>query len=456
MRVFTDKMAGKPESIFSQLYRLTKNIELGTREIQQKVEDKKRNFQDDDNDKAVQILQEKKSQVKQLKTDANTTLKSLSSGGNNFNQVLTACQTLIENQREELNKIESYLSNYGYVGPVLEKEKDEEGDEEAEDKEETEDIDSISENKKTTASEMINTPPPNTKKSASRTPRMEDFGISNYGLQAISRMAQNKPVTGRDTRVKVTDRDNIMTPTTNHCNQSVPSVFHHDGFTVTPSIMDLSQWPLYTPDSCLPTANCKKNIYDQHANSPSVFATEATDSPLSPVFRTPAFKQMHHKLKESEHHKIPQPSFEQRFDSPVPPVLQTPGMKQIKKGLDDRVEVDNSYISNYNTASITADDDEEPEPPELTMTFQELTELNTIYKYNTTVTEPKEPVSLTQKLGHKIENKTPPVLELLSTRLNKMGIMPDASPCKGDLPPPPPMLFGKYRFSQNQENLPPH
>ncbi|KAK6170749.1 hypothetical protein SNE40_019062 [Patella caerulea] len=450
-------MAGKSESIFSQLYRLTKNIELGTREIQQKVEDKKRNFQDDDdNDKAVQILQEKKSQVKQLKTNASSTLKSLSSSGRNFDQVLTACQTLIESQREELNKIESYLSNYGYVRPVVEEDKDEEGDEETEDKEETEDIDSTSGNKKTSESETINTPPPNTKKSASRTPRMEDFGISSYGLQAISRMAQNKPVTGHNTRVKVTDQVNIMTPTTNYRNQSIPSAFNHDGFTVTPSIMDLSQWPLYTPDSCLPRANCKKNIYDQHANSPSVFATEATDSPLSPVLRTPAFKQMHHKLKESEHHKIPQPSFEQRSDSPVPPVLQTPGMKQIKKSLDDRVEVDNTYISNYNTTSIAAAaDDEEPEPPELTMTFQELTELSSIYKYNTTVTEPKEPVSLTQKLGHKIENKTPPVLELLSSRLNKMGIMPEASPCKGDLPPPP-TLFGKYKFSQNQENLPPH
>ncbi|ESO89375.1 hypothetical protein LOTGIDRAFT_154483 [Lottia gigantea] len=458
-------MTDKTEPFFKQLYKLTHHIDTSISELHGKLEEKV--DYNCDNSQSVAILHDTKKEVRQLKKEAQSTFTDFSCNGKNFGRILSACQSFIDSSRSQLNKIEEHLSSYGYTRQVSQSNKmsntaTETENEDTDENDDDEDVDNEDYDEgtyvvKNGKSKDITTPSPtkNKKPDLSKTPKLEDFGISSYGMQAMFRYTQNKQPSVRPSEIK----DEAMEPPCGHYHNridSVPQAFQHNGLTVTPSIVGMFQWPPQTPDSCTPAPSFKKGLYYQNNTfSPEVFSqkskTSHLESPVPPAFRTPGINQLN--KVQINNAVLPQPSFTTDLDSPAPPVFQTPGMKYsgniIKESMKHSELLENKVSHDYML--------EEPELPELTMTFQDISQLTSYKNKKTTATaeevnEPQKPLGLKAKFGYDADIATPPHLELLSSRLIKMGIAPSNSPYKT---PPQPTLLSRYRQRGNQENIAP-
>ncbi|XP_041350582.1 uncharacterized protein LOC121369622 [Gigantopelta aegis] len=193
-------------------------------------------------------------------------------------------------------------------------------------------------------------------------------------------------------------------------------------------------------------------------------------SPAAPQFVAPGAKQINKALKASEEVTV---QADRIIQSPCIPTFVTPGAKQIWKSTLDDVTSQRSHMSDgdggdskrpvrrkVNTELFK---DDAPEPPEFTMSLQDLTELTQSFNMKSGSSDCRP---LTGSVECSVTCTTPVMPQMLSDQLEKLGMMPMGNvmpkcpnsafrPLNSRIPRPP-KLMGNYGFSYDQdENFPP-
>ncbi|XP_067675363.1 spindle and kinetochore-associated protein 3-like [Haliotis asinina] len=508
-------------SVFCQLRSLARRLDQGVADIQKKVADPRKRS-DSSYAHAYKHLQEVKKDIHALKEEAQEKLACQQISTHRLQQVLDLLPRLIESQRRTLTGTEDYLEQYGYVKQVkktiptdavvkpevsviVHDNNDEEGDGSI--KEEPDAV-----NDEAIVHETAScTPPTRTKPSECKTPRLEDFGLSDFTLSILQKGRSCVPTQ------HVTQPSSLYVPHQGLSEDSpTPALFKHNGLLVTPSLMGGRYIPQQTPDCNRMGCDLPQPMFTE--DSPAPFLTPADKvawrrpdvrpnydtqgSPVPPVLNTPGAKQINKQLYRET---VKKPAFTEDNDSPIPPLLMTPGMKQISKTitvpqvsstLNNKPDNDSPVVPVLMTPGVkqiqksvtdmkapsvpvpASSWDKEPEMPEFTLSLQDITQLTQSFRLNnsTSCMNPPEAPTL---LGKQIKDRdTPPLPELLSTRLANLGTMPGMSTVSsvpntkaGDDTmsarilkatqcdtPPPPTLFGKYNFTskyEHRENIPP-
>ncbi|XP_046571652.1 uncharacterized protein LOC124279820 [Haliotis rubra] len=507
-------------SVFCQLRNLARRLDQGVVDIQKKVTDPgKHSDRDSSYAHAYKHLQDVKKDVHALKEEAQDKLASQQISTYRLQQVLDLLPRLIESQRRTLTGTEDYLEQYGYVKQVkktiptdavlkpevttvvVHDNSDGEGDDS--NKEEPETVNDE-------ATHETATPPTRTKPSECKTPRLEDFGLSDFTLNILQKGRSYAPTQ------HVPQPSSLYAPHQGLSEDSpTPALFKHNGLLVTPSLMGGRYIPQQTPDCNRMGYHLPQPMFTE--DSPAPFVTPADKggwrrldvrpnydtkgSPVPPVLNTPGAKQINKQLYREN---VKKPAFTEDKDSPIPPLLMTPGMKQISKTitapkvstLSSKPDNDSPMVPVLMTPGVkqiqksvtdmkapsvpvpASSWDKEPEMPEFTLSLQDITQLTQSFRFNnstSSINPPEAPVLL----GKQIKDRdTPPLPELLSTRLANLGTMPGTSTVSsaantkaGDDTmsarilkatqcdtPPPPILFGKYNFTskyEHRENIPP-
>ncbi|XP_048239863.1 uncharacterized protein LOC124133549 [Haliotis rufescens] len=507
-------------NVFGQLRSLARRLDHGVVDIQKKVADPgKHSDSDSSYAHAYRHLQEVKKEVQALKDEAREKMASQQISTYRLQQVLDLLPRLIASQRRTLTGTEDYLEQYGYVKQAKKTTAPEavvkpEVTNVVPDTSHGEGEDDNEEEPDTVNDEAIvhetTTPPTRVKPSECKTPRLEDFGLSDLTLNILQKGRSYAP-----TQQHVPQTSSLYASNQGLSEDSpTPALFKHNGLFVTPSLMGGRYIPQQTPDCNRIGYGFPQPMFTE--DSPTPFMTPADKggwrrpevrlnseyqgSPVPPVLNTPGAKQIHKQLYREG---VKKPAATEDKDSPIPPLLMTPGMKQITKtitapkvtALNSKPDNDSPMVPVLMTPGVkqiqktggvkkampvpvpASSWDKEPEMPEFTLSLQDITQLTQSFRLNnSTVSNPPEAPALLAK--HMKDRDTPPLPELLSTRLANLGTLPGTSSLSSaphtkaaddtmsarilkatqcDTPPPP-TLFGKYNFTskyKHRENVPP-
>ncbi|KAL5009704.1 hypothetical protein ScPMuIL_012009 [Solemya velum] len=405
-------------SFFSNLRHLAVRLDKDLSELQEKAERKSTIHYAT----VMKTLLDLKNNVESLKSDSNELLVQVQERSK-FEDVVTLCQKVVEVQRSSHAELQDYLAQYGYTScPKRLTAEENIGT-----------VDGESENEE---SEQVKTSPKSGSGDVCKTPKLEDFGVSHYTLQMMSRSKKDRPMAS----------DAMY----------VPSPFEHNGLVVTPSVLGGRTLPLYTPD---------RSYFE--------------GSPCPPIFQTPGMTQIM---------KVPPLNFDDdtTYKSiPAPPVF-TPGFREIhasnsKKTNQDNVNSKTAAPDIYGGSttkvlrSLTFNNEApasqqsrlvesismEPEEPEMTVSLEVLSEMTKSFSLNGRTKKASEPPSTIHFKNNYIRNtETLPTLELPSKLDVKEKSPPASVEMKntfmngiGEMPKSPQFLM-KYSF-MNTENVPP-
>lgn len=505
-----------------------KKLRKIARHVEHSVEDLKKSSESEHGTQSHMNVAKKlldlRKDVKKLKVDGTKTLENLYRDGNEHSAIINLCNSLIDKQRKRLESIEAFYQQYGYIKKDMKPETHIEEKKEAKKKEE-EEVDS----EEKVDDKSVKTPPhkENVKPKVYRTPKLEDFGLSQFTLDRLARAEKmNEPFS------YVEEIKRKPEPK----NDDIPKIFQHNGLFMTPSVLGgktslqtpdhnhkhISQFssPVWTPLDDQSHAKDMTEFNQQVDAKLNLFANyNETESPVPPP--KPQTKEMYRQNVTSSKSMTNYSSISSDVKSSSSVSYETSykhlsgntatsyGSQDVvlaaKKQNSTKSDFSKSILSKFPKMKINAsvlDEDNEPKRPELTV---DLSSITGIYRQtvtsSTTVSEPAKPASINtgttsayrvldiepeapeltinfkdlrtrehffspvqkefkpmaEKYGtHKTEDKTPPVPELFSDRLNQKRENGDSNTTGT---PPPPKLMGNYSFlrkSAFQENVPPN
>ncbi|KAK3576982.1 hypothetical protein CHS0354_005987 [Potamilus streckersoni] len=460
-------MIDESASFFVKLKSLAIAIDRGLVEIKAKVSG------DDDNfcaAHAAKALQDLRKEVKEVKESSQALLTSLKTSNTELERKIQILGAFLLKKKKQLEETEKYFKKYDPDYVTYEENKAQLGAQTVKtcanklktEEEVKEDVEEETDREKKTA--ISTTPEKPTKTSAAmvgcRTPKLEDFGISRFTMQALNKLSK-QPSKDASAIANLFEKPRLP---------PLPPIFEHNGILVTPSLgpgffadkadhhEDLASPEFKIPYQPQYQSTKQQLVFHDDSTSaegmPSSNVNDHLASPVPPIFHTPGVKQIYCAQRPpTSESPVLKPN---QITSPIPPTFMTPGMKQIQTDLKKngtKKESEKPPISKLFR-------DEEPAPPELTFSLEALNQLTSSFR-----AQPKLPESLADKYGHTVQKTvTPPLPELFSDNLRKMGHVRNNSNNEqktvkktfqyGHMPEPP-KLLGTYDVLF-KENKPPN